>query len=489
MIRGLVASVLNRQDPDLAINQRQWLFSGDVRYLHAYPAMQNGPRSLPAPHSWRKNKVQPDDLRIEDYARLAENESKFSEGSIGVGRFIVLDDINVREFRGKRHITVHTLRDRFAGRPRRGLGAVYQYDALAQGSCFSGAIVVTTRAQAETLNTLLPKGEYRIGGARTAGYGLVWLDELGIDEEWWEYGAPPQAIAAEEQFCVTLLSDAILRDPQGSTYTDLVAELRQVYKLPVHCETAFKEVTAVGGFNRKWGMQLPQDLALQAGSVFVVRAEAAITQQQVQALIERGVGERRAEGFGRLALNWQQEGELLLVKLGKEQRDEITTVSLTSRERMIAQRIATRRHRLALDRGLAVAIRDRTQDGAVNVPPNSQLSRVRIIVRSALKARDRSRVVDLFRDDNQNSRALRRNARQKFDRCRLGQSEQAPRLSNWIKELCDNPESIWAGPLARESISLAGVAPEAEQLAEEYALRLIDGVLEELMRQNRKGGQ
>ena len=429
-------------------------------------------------------------MRIEDHALLAENESEFKkEGSTGVGGFIVLDDVQVTSLPRKRHIMVHTLRDRFAGRPRRGLGAVYQYDALAQGSCFSGAIVVTTRAQAETLSTLLPKGEYRIGGARTAGYGLVWLDELRIDEQWWEYGAPPQAIAAQEQFTITLLSDTILRDPQGSTHTNLEAELRQVHKLPVRCDKAFKEVKAVGGFNRKWGMPLPQELALQAGCVFVLRTEAAITQQQVQALIERGVGERHTEGFGRLAVNWQQDEVLTLVKPGDERHSEITPVALTSRERMIAQRMATRRRRLALDRELAMAIHVQTQNDPVNCPPNSQLSRVRIIVRSALKERDPSRVLDLFRDDDRNSRPLRRNARHKFDRCRLGQGEDAPRLSTWINELCKNPESIWDGPLNREEQALAGEQPEAGWLTEEYALRLIDGVLEELMRRNRKGGE
>ena len=57
MIRGLVAAALTRPTVDLAMTERELLFSGEVRYLHAYPARQNSLRSLPAPHSWRKNKV------------------------------------------------------------------------------------------------------------------------------------------------------------------------------------------------------------------------------------------------------------------------------------------------------------------------------------------------------------------------------------------------------------------------------------------------
>ncbi|RIK36681.1 MAG: CRISPR-associated RAMP protein Csx10 [Chloroflexi bacterium] len=484
MIRGLVAAELARPTVDLATTERELLFSGEVRYLHAYPALREGERSIPAPRSWRKDKVDLDNLLIEDHALMNECESDFLNGTRDTAGFVTVDGKQATFVDSKRQITVHTLRDRFAGRPRRGLGAVYQYDALAPGSHFYGAVLVADLSQAKRLRELLPVGEYRIGGARTAGYGLVWLDDVQIADPWLEYEPASSSIAAGQQFIVTLLSDAILRDERGATCTDLLP----VLQLPVVCEVAFKQVTAVGGFNRKWGMPLPQEQALQAGSVFVLRATTDIAQQQLQTLIETGVGERRAEGFGRLAFGWQYEEVLRQTKPDK-QHDEIASVTLTSRERTIARRMATRRRRLSLERGLAVAIRDKTREEPPNRPPNSQLSRVRIIVRSALKERDPSRVLDLFRDDDRNYRALRRNARQKFDRCRLGQGEDAPRLSTWISELCKNPESIWDGPLNREDQSLGGETPETGWLAEEYALRLIDGVLEELMRQNRKGGK
>jgi CRISPR-associated protein Csx10 len=482
MIRGLVAAQLARQNPDLATAERTLLFSGQVRYLNAYPGHLHGWRSLPVPRSWRRDKERADNPRIEDHALIQESEFQATRDING---FVFVEDDEAQLAPTNRHIMVHTRRDRFAGRPRPGAagGAVYQYDALAPGLHFRGAILVADNTQAQTMRDLLPVGEYRLGGARTAGYGLVWLDDVQLVDSWLEYGESPTSVSAGQCFRVTLLSDTILRDGWGATHTDLAAALG----LPVRCQVAFKQITAVGGFNRKWGTPLPQEQALQAGSVFVLCADAEISAQQLQTLIQNGIGERRAEGFGRIALNWPQEGELNQVSRDAE-RNEILPVQLTASERLMAQRMATRRRRHTLEHQLAAAIRTVTQPEPTRRPPTSQLARVRIIVRSALKERDTSRLLDLFADDgDKNPRALKANARQKFARCRLaGASSQ--RLNEWIRELCHRPEESLSRIFRNlQSQTLGNEAPD-DWFTEEYALRLIDGVLEELMRQNRKGG-
>jgi len=478
LVRGLVAGELRRQESDLSIAQRHWLFNGQTRYLHAYPFV-NKQRSLPAPRSWRKDKKVEGNPRIEDRTLLSEQESEF-EATKDVTGFVVVSDEHAMFASRRRHITVHTLRDRFAGRPQRGQGAVYQYDALPLGAQFSGAVLVATNDQAEELLKLLPMGQYRLGGARTAGYGLAKLHNLAIvNKTWHEYNTNLTDIATGQTLIITLLSDTILRDRYGATHTDLAATLG----LPEPV-AAYKQTTVVGGFNRKWGTPLPQEQALRAGSVFVWQAAATIPLAQWQKWLEQGVGERCSEGFGRLAVNWQQADALIQSKPDQHQH-EIVAVTLTPGEQATAQRIATRRRRLALDRDLAEAIKD-LEPTIKGQPTNSQLSRVRIILRSALKERDPSRMSELFRlDGDKNVRALKPNAQQKFARCRIGDPEY--RLSDWIKDLSDNPEKIWDGPFkSREDKPLGGIAPE-DWLTEEYALRLIDGVLEQMMQKNRKG--
>lgn len=55
----------------------------------------------------------------------------------------------------------------------------------------------------------------------------------------------------------------------------------------------------VGGFNRKWGLELPQTLAVSAGSVLVFEATQTLTPEELLTLEHEGLGDRKAEGFGR----------------------------------------------------------------------------------------------------------------------------------------------------------------------------------------------
>ena len=57
----------------------------------------------------------------------------------------------------------------------------------------------------------------------------------------------------------------------------------------------------MGGFNRTWGLELPQAMAVRGGSVLVLRARQPIALADLLAVERAGLGERRAEGFGRVA--------------------------------------------------------------------------------------------------------------------------------------------------------------------------------------------
>ncbi len=65
----------------------------------------------------------------------------------------------------------------------------------------------------------------------------------------------------------------------------------------------------IGGFNRKWGLPLPQALAVRMGSVLVFK-DPGCDPTLLDDLEVRGIGERRAEGFGRIAFNRQRVAQL-----------------------------------------------------------------------------------------------------------------------------------------------------------------------------------
>src|SRR5690606_3579638 len=72
---------------------------------------------------------------------------------------------------------------------------------------------------------------------------------------------------------------------------------------PLKNQSAFVKSTDVGGFNRKWKLPLPQMPALGMGSVFVYPANQ-LSPADLADLVEKRIGERRVDGFGRIAVNW-----------------------------------------------------------------------------------------------------------------------------------------------------------------------------------------
>lgn len=492
MIRGLVASRAHATRPDDPLTDwgRPQFFDEQTRYLNAYPAAGSGQRRLPVPLSWRKEKTRLAEAgSIEDHALMSPDDSDF-EMAKEVDGFTWLENTTVTMYSPKRQITVHTLRDRSAGRPTGEMSTLYRYDAMASGEVFEGAIIVPTEQIAEDIMAWLPVGDYRLGGAATAGYGHIRLDyhEPAIDSDWQECEAEAKKIAAGETFVVTLLSDAILRDDYGTEHTDL----GRVLGLPVERVKAFKKVAPVGGFNRKWGLPLPQALALRGGSVFVFRATAPITAKAIATLVTEGIGERRIEGFGRLGINWQDKRVLTQDRLVSP-NPQRHGGKLDGEAKGMAEQMALRRVRRELDRALVKTI-NRLQPDGNRAPANSQLSRIRVIARDALAQNDLARISDLFKPtkpteaDPQavNPRVMKGRALKKFASARI----DGQRMSDWIVNLADQSADIWKLlDVQPQGKPLGGAQPQLEGLAEEYAVRLIDGVLGRAMAGRRRGGR
>ncbi|MCE7987033.1 MAG: hypothetical protein DYG89_38160 [Caldilinea sp. CFX5] len=480
MIRGMLITRYGSHN-NLSISDRELFFSGRVRYLNAYPADLNRSewqRSLPIPASWRKKKDQPSKHgEIEDWALFEDidSDSEFKEDAIAVsGSFVWLNEKNAIICSPERQITVHTQRARGPGRATRNDGAVYRYEALAASQHFAGVVLCENSTLAKQVKDLLVEDIAYLGGVQTAGYGRVRIQNVLIvpdTEPWHEYKGEAEEMAKGENLVITLLSDAILRDDYGATHTDLLAALN----LPLSLHSAFKQVAVIGGFNRTWGLPLPQTQALGAGSVFVCRTMDKITQQQIEEWLERGVGERRTEGFGRLAFNWQR-AERLTHGTSPDPYSTLSTLQLSDNIEdpayQLAQRMTNRRQRQQLDQALLKAVRSLT---IKQPPPNSQLSGIRIIARHALQEGNLRRISNLFKeqvDGNDNPNVMKLRTRSKFERARF---DEGTRLNDWIVQLADDPQTVWA-KIGQPSSKLGHVEPQ-QDLAAEYAVRLIDAVL------------
>jgi CRISPR-associated protein Csx10 len=491
-LRGALAnSYLQRHGGDLAADSkpRRLFFDGSTRYLNAYLLDRLGRPTLPAPRAWFYDKEAGlhDGTELYDAGVIRElggDVTDYLTHPKGVGeRFCRIerpateDEAEDREWRAPEveftapewQVTVHTTRERRAGRATDEEGAVFRYQALAAGTRLSGTILASTPEDVKLLQTLLEDGDLWLGGSRSGGYGRVSIEGVEtIEAGWSETGTPPRDVEPGAPVVITLLSNAVIRHGDGR-YTDRLGPDLLPPPLDAALEpvAVFKEISFLGGFNRKWGLPLYQVPAIAAGSVFAFRAKAAIPTADLEALVAAGLGEGRAEGMGRVAVNWHPEEMLVLKDLERERPDAVP-VTLSTRSRPLADTMVGRLLRRELDRLLEERLGSVTT--RVNQPPTrAQLSRLRAIVLSALPDRDVERVAGFLQN-------LESRARDQYTTARI----DGQRLLAWLEARLATPDEIWNW-LSEAEIDLPRIgdveAALGGDLAREYTLRAIDRVL------------
>lgn len=529
-LRGAIISrYLNGQDTDAADPDFQRLFlSGSVRFLNGYPLAANGRRSLPLPLSWQRQKdvkttvardwaigkpgtgrqaeTSTAQMAEQSPGQTSEQKSDTDQAWKGIGdrKFCYLQGSKAELSEPTMQINIHIARED-RQRPTADGAAIFRYDALAAGQCFAAMIVAEDAADLQTIKSLLPDGtRLPLGGSRSAGYGWVVVHYPEGDEdqpftepetEWYAAIEDIATMAPPKKLIVTLLSDTLIQDPETGAYG---ADLKAV--LGVDAEERFVRLHKVGGFNRKWNLPLPQAEAIRAGSVFVYPYSASL-QDTLHKLVEKGVGNRRVEGFGRIAVNWHQSAEIELIEQSEandENTDACEKIQAARRNRpeitqsqALTQQIVKRLLRAQLDRLLLQAINIHTihRRGM----RNAQLSRIRVVARHALephhlpKAAADKRIHGLADFLIQ----LKKSARDQLERARIhtivsAQQEMKQNgdvqtheevYSTWLEELAKKPDTVWTMLQVPDQLPTLGQidAQLTAELAVEYAVRLIDG--------------
>jgi len=422
VLRGMAVGAWIRDHPNEVLDPTQeevkaLFFSGAVRWLNAYPNY-DGKRSLPAPLTWLRPKYgDRSKVYVQPYDQLPENTKPKTLKS-----FVRPNGDRVRLIDPEHILKIHVQRERKLGRAVKDGGAVYRYDALASGQIFIGVVLCDTSENAKTLSDLLKNHSHAaLGGARTAGYGRVKLSRIQVDEHWQEAVVHDSA----QDLHITLLSDVLLRNSYGQPCADaqtLVETLNRHLNTKLSLGRAFTDTLVVGGFNRKWGLPLPQALALKMGSVLILSGE--VDPVRLSQIADSGIGERRAEGFGRLAFNWLSDIEMLEI-----QND---TDSVTPKPKVITNpppsaRPAMRRlmfqnlERAAVTQSIKVT----EQIKKIGIK-RSQLNRLRAEVRKKLAAPTPSA------DFREFFKGLKETARKQFERQKIGDKRG---VSTWIESL------------------------------------------------------
>ncbi len=500
--------------------ERKLFFDGTVRYLNAYPLARISDdeeiRNLPTPQCWHAKKdAEPSDSGTKVYDLCFSDPAKVryecDEQSKQIsGEFFFFHpsfDNSVVTFHPARRLAVHTQRERRHGRAIKDDGAVYRYEALAPGERFGGAILFADDAEKALINeieSLLSGKQLNLGGSRTAGYGRAEIRNListGTNSNWSEIPFSDSSflsagITPDETFTITFLSNALVRNESGQYQAGLSLEELKKHLGEIEeakCDDGkggeynctFKRAEIVGGFNRKWGLPLPQAVSLKAGSVFTFKAKDMIDAHKLKVLIDAGVGERRAEGFGRITvnLNKNKSGELTWRKFEKKKDYEAQAIK-DSLSRTLSERMLKRILRQRLDRKLLEQV---GRFELNNAPPNHQISRLRLVVRQALRENKEHLVTDFFTKG-------KRIAERHFEKAKVKDKNdnKQKQLLTWITETLKNQNLI--EPPSLSSLSLGKDEGETKRLKAEYThdlkcefhLRLIDGVLAHAAKENNR---
>jgi len=481
MIRGALirAGGFARSEEDLMLNEkmRRLFFEESVRFLNAYPTdPSTKQRTLPTPCSWFLDKDLIEDEQAPVYDFAVQINGELESPKPPKEKFCKIVDQNAFVPEVKFQITVHN-----AGDDRNVKGEnnsqVFRYEALAPDQDFSGVILAKQEANLLELQALLESRFMTLGGAHTGGYGKVEIKDVKLQNGWEEYQTNHyDEDNAEKIVTFTLLSDAVLRSGNGQTSLDFAKALGINRPDKDDQYRAYAKVHLIGGFNRKWGMPLPQSWVLSGGSVFRCPA-SAIDANALRAIIEEGIGERRVEGFGRVAVNWQTQQELKKIKATALPKSFEGTLSTQSQK--LAERMATRRLRFILEEQLVKMLDKIFNKFPKRLPTSAQLSRVRVAARDAFLTPDLSKItkhMDFIKDHG---------AKEDWERTCL---EGIP-LFDWIKDHCKLTKEQF-----EEKFELSGKLPKIagkmavldDDLRAEFCARYIDGVMRLGIRENKK---
>ncbi|MFQ5576858.1 MAG: type III-B CRISPR module-associated Cmr3 family protein [Anaerolineae bacterium] len=457
---------------------RRLFFDGQTRYLNALLLDRRNKRTLPIPLSWYREKGYDKNFTVYD---AAHPEFADGGGFEEVNRpqpvrpaFCHFDGVQAKLYRPEILINVHNRRERRAGRATEAEGDIFRLEALAPGQAFGGVILLNHPADAARLKPLLA-GELLLGGSRRAGYGRVAVEEIKEGPEWRETEVGRAEIKTGTPFTLTFLSEGIIRDDHGQYNDDLPATVlaRALGIDPDRLKqtAVFKRPALVGGFNRKWGLPLPQTLSIQAGSVFTFAVTATVSSRATAKLLANGLGERRVDGFGRVALNWLGDDFTCQAETLDVHRLLPEPLPLSRTSRKLAQDMLRRLARRDADRRLGRAI---NEFEIAHPPKKSQLGGLRVVIRSALDKPNTGPVAAYLAK-------MKATGKAQFEKGRVKRAGHTEELLAWLNHCLAQPEEVWdiiSFNPAQSGITLGPLSAVADkELAREYTLRLIDGVL------------
>ncbi len=314
-IRGLVVNSLLSEDNFNDI--KKTFLSERVCFLNAYPAADKGETELlPSPKGFYEDK------KLAEGEKKIQNvvaDGKFDEGykRAGLGQFCCMDG-NVIDFYTVKKDSDLKIKINIEENEKRN---VFRNGYINPGYYFSGSIRIDDESIIPELKKVFEK-ELILGNARSAGYGKCSLIS-GLKEAKIPYDQ--YRVENDLTGCcyMLLLSDMAMRNCISGEYSglDIKTLENRLGVQDLEIETCSTSVITVHGYNRKLGGLTPTVPMYEKGSVFKLKYNGTLTAEKMLEIMDRGLGVRKNEGFGRVL--FINDYEKLDRKLKKEFDDEL----------------------------------------------------------------------------------------------------------------------------------------------------------------------
>ncbi|SDZ35681.1 CRISPR-associated protein Csx10 [Proteiniborus ethanoligenes] len=294
---------------------REKLLAGNIKFLNAYP-IKNKERSIPLPKCYfaPKEKIKAFDKELDIYLGL---DSSLPQGyeKIKLCEFVSINGneytkINVEKVS---NLHINKLNEK---------NKLFRYESIKKGQEFAGIIKIEKEEYVKEVVELLENQIVYIGGSKGSGYGKCIVKNLEVLDE-----NPEITLSKlDKDTCyiyIIALSDIIYKDNLGLYRTKIddkflkkVLQLDKVEFIDSSIET--KNITS---FNNKWNARTPNIVSIKAGSIFKYRIEGTLDKSSQ--LIDNGIGERKIDGYGRIAITTELDNAVI-----KEGTEEIDNVAL-----------------------------------------------------------------------------------------------------------------------------------------------------------------
>lgn len=313
---------------------RNILLKDGISFLNAYPIVQKN-RTLPFPRCYYAEKDNMKTFNLSNELSLVELGEELEKDKyydkVKCFEFAKWNNEELEIVEVEKSSSIH-IRKGFKDNNK-----LFRYESIKKGQKFQGIISCKTEESLKLCKQVLQDGTFYIGGSKGSGYGLCKVKNIKTVQNNPEIQNIDDLIIEEgsQQLIIIAISDMICRNEIGEYKTYIDEEyLKNVLGLEdVILKESFVDTDYLTGFNNKWGYRIPNVLGIKSGSTFVYEIKGDIDREKVLELMNKGVGERKNEGFGRIVLLGKLPFNTAAISEEKTKNNKVPKLKLENNQR------------------------------------------------------------------------------------------------------------------------------------------------------------